>query len=87
MDLAAEDGSTVKEMAGLDYADLSLQQLMDIKLDAVYGASKFDQKVSQALPPSPSPPRCTASSAPSIPFWFDQAFSWIPFSRMAAISA
>ncbi|TDU63190.1 iron complex outermembrane receptor protein [Prosthecobacter fusiformis] len=45
---ADEEGPNVKELAALDYGDLSLEQLMDIKLDSVYGASKFDQKISQA---------------------------------------
>jgi iron complex outermembrane receptor protein len=45
---SAQTGPTVQDMAGLDYADMSLQQLMDIKLDSVYGASKFDQKVTDA---------------------------------------
>lgn len=44
----AQDGPTVAELATLEYAEFSLEQLMDIQLDSVYGASKFDQKVSQA---------------------------------------
>ena len=44
----AADGPTVEELAANDYVDLSLEQLMDIRLDSVFGASKYEQKLSQA---------------------------------------
>jgi len=46
--LQAQDNPTLEQLASLDYANLSLEQLMDIELDSVSGASKFEQKVSQA---------------------------------------
>ncbi|HEX2101708.1 MAG TPA: TonB-dependent receptor [Candidatus Synoicihabitans sp.] len=41
-------GSTSAVADEIDLADLSLEQLLDVRVDSVYGASKYEQKVHRA---------------------------------------
>lgn len=45
---SAEGAAAANAARGASYADLSLEQLMDLKIERVYGASRHEQKVTHA---------------------------------------